>query len=144
MGETQKVFILTGSSARKLKRGGGNLLAGRAIVYHFFPLSFLEVGKDFNLNFGLEWGSLPEIFHFDNEKERSMYLQAYAYTYLKEEVWEEHFVRELDPFRKFLEVAAQCNGKIVNYSNIAKDVGVEDKTVASFFSLLEDTLLGFF
>jgi uncharacterized protein len=62
---------------------------------------------------------------------------------LKEEVWDEHLVRNLDPFRKFLEVAAQTNGKIINYSNIARDVGVEDKTVASFFTILEDTLIGF-
>lgn len=144
MGETDKKFIMTGSSARKLKKGGANLLAGRAFVYHFFPLSYLELGSTFNLKFALEWGTLPELFHLENEKERSQYLQAYANTYLKEEIWEEHFVRQLDPFRKFLEVAAQCNGRIVNYSNIARDVGVEDKTVASFFTLLEDTLLGFF
>jgi uncharacterized protein len=144
MGETDKKFVMTGSSARKLKRGGANLLAGRAFVYHFFPLSFLELEKEFDLQSALEWGTLPEIFHLDNGNERSQFLQAYANTYLKEEIWEEHFVRELDPFRKFLEVAAQSNGKIVNYSNIARDVGVEDKTVASFFSLLEDTLLGFF
>ena len=144
MGETNKVFVMTGSSARKLKRGGANLLAGRAFVYHFFPLTFLELASAFDLQFILQWGSLPEIFQLSNEKEKSQFLQAYANTYLKEEVWDEHFVRELDPFRKFLEVAAQSNGKIVNYSNIARDVGVEDKTVASFFSLLEDTLIGFF
>ena len=144
MGETDKKFVMTGSSARKLKRGGANLLAGRAFVYNFFPLSFLELGKTFDLKFVLEWGSLPEVFRLDNDKERSQFLQAYANTYLKEEIWDEHFVRNLDPFRKFLEVAAQANGKIVNYLNISRDVGVEDKTVASFFTLLEDTLLGFF
>lgn len=144
MGETKKIFVMTGSSARKLKRGGANLLAGRAFVYHFFPLTFCEIGDTFDLDFVLQWGSLPEVFQFDDEKERSQFLQAYANTYLKEEVWEEHFVRQLDPFRKFLEAAAQCNGKIVNYSNIARDIGVEDKTVASFFSLLEDTLIGFY
>jgi predicted AAA+ superfamily ATPase len=144
MGEVCQVFVMTSSSARKLKRGGANLLAGRAFVYHFFPLSFLELKNVFDLNFALQWGSLPEVFQFDDEKERSQFLQAYANTYLKEEIWDEHFIRQLDPFRKFLEVSAQCNGKIVNYSNIARDVGVEDKTVASFFSLLEDTLIGFF
>ena len=144
MGEVQQKFVMTGSSARKLKRGGANLLAGRAFVYHFFPLSFLELGEQFDLDMVLQWGSLPEIFRFDEEKERAQFLQAYANTYLKEEIWDEQFVRNLDPFRKFLEVAAQCNGKILNYSNIARDVGVEDKTVASFFSLLEDTLIGFF
>jgi predicted AAA+ superfamily ATPase len=109
MSETDKKFILTGSSARKLKRGGANLLAGRAFVYHFFPLSFLELGKTFDLHFTLEWGSLPELFHLDDDKERGQFLQAYANTYLKEEIWDEHFVRNLDPFRKFLEVASQCN-----------------------------------
>lgn len=144
MSERDLLFVLTGSSARKLKRGGANLLAGRAFVYHFFPLTSFEIGNRFDLDFTLQWGSLPELFDFDDDKERSQFLHAYANTYLKEEIWDEHFIRSLDPFRKFLEVAAQCNGKIVNYSNIARDVGVEDKTVASFFSLLEDTLIGFF
>lgn len=144
MGETKKIFVMTGSSARKLKRGGANLLAGRAFVYNFFPLTFQELGNSFDLDFVLQYGSLPEVFSFDNNTERSQFLQAYANTYLKEEVWDEHFIRELDPFRKFLEVAAQCNGKILNFSNIARDVGVSDKTVVSFFSLLEDTLIGFY
>lgn len=144
MGETKLQFVMTGSSARKLKRGGANLLAGRAFVYHFFPLTSFEIGDQFDLNFTLQWGSLPELFDFDEDKERAHFLNAYANTYLKEEIWDEHFIRNLDPFRIFLEVAAQSNGKIVNYSNIARDVGVEDKTVASFFSLLEDTLIGFF
>lgn len=144
MGETNLLFIMTGSSARKLKRGGANLLAGRAFVYHFFPLTAIELGSKFDLDFVLNWGSLPELYDFDDNQERKQFLNAYANTYLKEEIWDEHFIRNLDPFRKFLEVAAQSNGKIVNYSNIARDVGVEDKTVASFFSLLEDTLLGFF
>lgn len=103
------------------------MLAGRAFVYHLFPLTFYELGDKFDLNFTLQWGSLPKLFDFEDDKERSHFLQAYANTYLKEEIWDEHFIRNLDPFRKFLEVAAQCNGKIVNYSNIARDVGVEDK-----------------
>ncbi len=144
MGETEQLFVMTGSSARKLKRGGANLLAGRAFVYNLFPLTSFEIGNQFNLNFTLQWGSLPELFAFDEDNERDHFLHAYANTYLKEEIWDEHFIRNLDPFRKFLEVAAQSNGKIINYSNIARDVGVEDKTVASFFSLLEDTLIGFF
>lgn len=63
---------------------------------------------------------------------------------MKEEIWAEHFIKRLDPFRRFLEVAAQCNGKILNYANIARDVGVDDKTIKKYFTLLEDTLLGFF
>lgn len=137
-------FIMSGSSARKLKKGGANLLAGRAFVYHLYPLSFLELGSDFDLDDALRWGTLPEIFTCDTELEKQKFLEAYSHTYLKEEIWGEQFVRKLDPFRRFLEVAAQCNGKIVNYSNIARDVGVDDKTVKSYYQILEDTLVGFF
>lgn len=144
MKDKSKYFIMTGSSARKLKRGGANLLAGRAFVYHLFPFSFLELGDSFDLPHALQWGTLPEIFDCQNDQERQQFLMSYGHTYLKEEIWNEHFIRQLDPFRKFLEVAAQCNGTIVNYTNIAKNVGVDDKTVKSYFSILEDTLIGFF
>ncbi len=137
-------FIMTGSSARKLKRGGANLLAGRAFVYHLFPFSYLEIGDAFHLPQALEWGSLPTTTLYTNEDERNLYLQAYANTYLKEEIWSEQFIKNLDPFRRFLEVAAQMNGKILNYASIARDVGVSENTVKEYFSLLEDTLIGFF
>lgn len=137
-------FIMIGSSARKLKRGGANLLAGRAFVYHLFPFSYLEMGNAFCLQQTLEWGSLPITTLSSNEDERYLYLQAYANTYLKEEIWSEQFIKNLDPFRRFLEVAAQMNGKILNYANIARDVGVSENTVKKYFSLLEDTLIGFF
>jgi predicted AAA+ superfamily ATPase len=71
-------------------------------------------------------------------------LRAYADTYLKEEIWTEQVIRKLPPFRRFLEVAAQCNGKIINYANIARDVGVDDKTIKEYFIILEDTMIGFF
>ena len=141
---TDKKFIMSGSSARKLKYGGANLLAGRAFVYHLYPFSFVELGADFNLNRTLQFGLLPEIYLSQTDQERSLFLQAYAHTYLKEEVWAEQLVRRLNPFRKFLEVAAQCNGKIINIANIARDVGVDDKTIKQYFSILEDTLLGFY
>jgi len=141
--ETNKIFILTGSSARKLKRGGANLLAGRAFVYHLFPFSFLELGDKFNLDTALRWGTLPKCVFYEKEDEKKRFLQAYTYTYLKEEIWAEHHIKNLDPFRKFLEVSAQCNGKIINYANIARDVGVSDKTVNEYFSILEDTLIGY-
>lgn len=144
MRKTNKNFILTGSSARKLKYGGANLLAGRAFVYFLHPFSYLELGDRFNLNDALNWGMLPHAVLFKENQEKSQFLQAYTYTYLKEEIWGEHFIRKLNPFRRFLEVSAQCNGKIINYSNIAKDVGVDDKTVKDYFSLLEDTLIGFY
>jgi len=87
---------------------------------------------------------LPEICLFPSDDDKINFLQAYAHTYLKEEIWAEQFVKRLDPFRRFLEVSAQANGKIINYANIARDVGVDDKTVKEYFSILEDTLIGFF
>lgn len=137
-------FILTGSSARKLKRGGANLLAGRAFVYHLFPFSFLELGSHFDLSQALSYGLLPKLQEYEADNERHQFLNAYANTYLKEEIWVEQFIKNLDPFRRFLEVAAQCNGKVVNYANIARDVGVSDNTIKEYFSILEDTLIGFF
>lgn len=142
--ETDKVFILTGSSARKLKRGGANLLAGRAFVYHLYPLSCFELENQFNLENALQWGTLPKIFSLSDDSEKNEFLRSYADTYLKEEIWSEQTVRKLEPFRRFLEVAAQCNGKIINYANIARDVGVDDKTIKEYFCILEDTLIGFF
>lgn len=139
----KKYFILTGSSARKLKAKGVNLLAGRAFVYHLYPFSFLEVADQFTLEAALMHGMLPKTFEFDSEQDKKQFLQAYTLTYLKEEVWGEQLVKNLDPFRRFLEVAAQANGKIINYSNIARDTGVDDKTVKNYFSILEDTLLAF-
>ncbi len=144
MGETNKSFIMTGSSARKLKQGGANLLAGRAFVYNMYPLTHIELGDSFNLDQALHWGTLPAIFTMNNDEMKKEFLYAYAHTYLKEEIWNEHFIKDLDPFRRFLEVAAQCNGKLINFSNIARDVGVSDKTIKSYYSILEDTLIGFF
>ncbi|MFO1258557.1 MAG: AAA family ATPase [Gammaproteobacteria bacterium] len=141
---TEKKFIMTGSSARKLKHGGSNLLAGRAFVYHLYPFTSFELDEAFQLNDALKWGTLPGIFSMTNDEEKTSFLQAYAQTYLKEEIWVEQFIRKLDPFRKFLEVSALSNGKIINVSNIARDVGVDDKTVKEYFSILEDTLIGFF
>lgn len=143
MGKTAKTFIMTGSSARKLKHGGANLLAGRAFVYHLYPFTASELGDDFDLDHALRWGTLPEISKCETDLERQEFLNAYAHTYLKEEIIIEQVVRNLDPFRKFLEVAAQCNGKIINYSNIARDVGADDKTIKAYYSILEDTLIGF-
>jgi len=135
-------FALTGSSARKLKKNSVNLLAGRAFVYHLYPLTSRELGDSFDLTKALQYGTLPGLLHFDSGEEWKAFLKAYALTYLKEEVWSEHLIRKLDPFRRFLAIAAQSNGEIVNYSNIARDIGTDHKTVASYFEILEDTLLG--
>lgn len=141
---TDKYFIMTGSSARKLKVGGANLLAGRAFISVLHPFSVLEIEDAFSLEEALKWGMLPKIFEYPDAEIKTRYLQSYAHTYLKEEIWEEHFVKDLEPFRRFLEVAAQMNGRIINYSKIANDVGVDDKTVKNYYAILEDTLIGFF
>lgn len=137
-------FALTGSSARKLKRGAANLLAGRAFVNHLHPLISQELGKSFYLQDALQWGTLPKIFDFKETLEKREYLRAYSSTYLKEEIKEEQLVRRIDPFRRFLEVVAQCNGEILNYSKIARDAATDPKAVERYFEILEDTLLGFF
>ncbi len=136
-------FVLTGSSARKLKRGGANLLAGRAFVRHLYPFTCRELGDSFDLKQALEWGTLPKVTSFDSDQDRADFLRTYCHTYLKEEIAEEQIVRKLDPFRRFLPVAAQHDGAIVNYSKIATDVGASVKTVQNYFQILEDTLLGF-
>lgn len=141
---TDKIFVMTGSSAKKLKHGGANLLAGRAFVYNLFPLSFLELGTDFNLQNALQFGTLPKLFHLNNHSEQEQFLRAYTQVYLREEIWVEQLVRKPNPFRKFLEVAAQCNGKLLNIANISRDVGVDDKTIVAYFNILEETLIGFY
>lgn len=136
-------FVMTGSSGRKLKRGASNLLAGRAFVYHLFPLLMSELGDHFSLQSALEWGTLPRIFQLESDDDKASFLRSYAYTYLKEEIVAEQVIRKLDPFRHFLEIAAQSNGKIVNFSKIADDVGVDTVTVINYFMILEETLVGF-
>jgi len=117
---SDKLFIMTGSSARKLRYGGANLLAGRAFMYNLFPFTFLELVNDFNLDGALRWGTLPSIvYSMKTEEEKLQFLQAYSQSYLKEEIWMEQFIKKLDPFRRFLEVSAQCNGQIINFANLS-------------------------
>ncbi len=136
-------FALTGSSARRLKQKGVNLLAGRAFVEHLFPLTSDELGDGFDLDHALQWGTLPRLLQLPDAKDKAQFLRSYCLTYLETEIKAEQWVRKLDPFRRFLQVAAQCNGKILNLSNIAKDVGADWTTVAGYFEILEDTLMGF-
>lgn len=141
--ERSNVFFgLTGSSARKLKRGAANLLAGRALIYSLFPLTHIELGPDFDLLKVLSVGSLPGIFTADPTIQSKM-LSAYTHTYLREEVQAEQLVRAIDPFHLFLAVAGQMSGKLVNYSAIARESGVSDRSIKEYFQILEDTLLGF-
>jgi predicted AAA+ superfamily ATPase len=136
-------FALTGSSARKLKRGSANLLAGRAYIFTLFPFTHTEIGSSFDLDRALSYGTLPESWLAESDLDRRRYLKSYALTYLKEEIVAEQVVRNLAPFRRFLSVAAACNTEIVNYTNISKDILSDPKTVQAYYEILEDTLLGF-
>jgi predicted AAA+ superfamily ATPase len=144
MESKKQKFALTGSSSRKLKRGGANLLAGRAFLFHLFPLTAEELGDQFHLDDILNWGSLPKIFEYELEQEKRRYLTSYFQTYLKEEIVTEQIIRNLDPFRLFLPLAAQMDGQIVNYANISKDTGADPKTIQNYYQILEDTNLGIF
>ena len=135
-------FVLTGSSARKLKHGGANLLAGRAFVSNLFPLTYRELAEDFELQHYLSFGGLPQVYAFADTADKNRYLRAYALTYIKEEVWAEHLIKNLDPFRNFLAIAAQTNGEIVNYAKIASAVGVTTKTAQVYFDILKETHVG--
>lgn len=136
------IFILTGSSARKLKSSSSNLLAGRAFVNNLYPLTYIELKEEFNLNHYLKFGGLPQIYSFKSNVDKNRYLRTYALTYLKEEIWAEQFIKKLDPFRNFLEIAAQLNGDIVNYTKISRQINVDTKTVQNYFDILHETLLG--
>jgi predicted AAA+ superfamily ATPase len=136
------LFAMTGSSARKLKRGAANLLAGRAFVYHLFPLTSRELGDRFDLSDALRWGTLPKIYSHKSNNDKRDYLRGYTHTYLQEEITQEQIIRKLDPFRRFLAVAAQTSGQIVNFSKIARDCGSTTASVMSYFQILEDTLIG--
>jgi uncharacterized protein len=109
-----------------------------------FPRTTSEFSGLLELDEVLQWGSLPSLLKIEAAEDRNRYLNAYARTYLFEEVWNEQLVRNLDPFRKFLEVAAQDNGAIVNYSKIGADVAVDHKTVQRYYQILDETLVGFF
>lgn len=141
--EKQKIkFILSGSSARKLKKEGANLLGGRAFEYSLMPLTAIELGDSFRLDDVLNYGSLPAVFSFSEREDKVKFLRSYIRSYVKTEVQMEQLVRKLDPFRAFLEIAAQMSGKIVNCAKIARQVGVDVKTVQLYYVVLEETYLG--
>lgn len=137
-------FALMGSSARKLRRGAANMLAGRAYVLKLYPFLADELAESFNLQDALEWGLLPTVWKTTDPIERSLYLQSYAETYLKEEIVVEQIIRTLPPFRRFLNVASQMSGKILNYSKVASDCQTDPSNVRNYYQILEDTLVGFF
>lgn len=132
-------FILSGSSARKLKRIGTNLLGGRATREQMFPLVSAEI-PDFDLVRAVNNGMIPRHYMVQNPWER---LRGYIGVYLNEEIREEALTRNLQTFSRFLEVAAQCNGEMLVYKNIAQDCGIDYRTVKEYFGILEDTLVGY-
>ena len=134
-------FILTGSSARKLKRGAANLLGGRAVLRELFPLTYLELSDQFSLEQILRFGSLPRIFQANSNEERADLLSAYITLYLKEEVQAEGLVRNLPAFSRFLDVAAQNSGELLNYKSIGDDIGIPGRSVQSYYEILEETLV---
>ncbi len=132
-------FVLCGSSARKLRRGGADLLAGRALTLTMEPFSFAELGERFDLSKALEWGLLPVVW--SDLSLAPDILSSYLDTYLREEIREEGAVRKLAPFLRFLAVAGQVHGQVLNLQNIAREVAVPRSSVEGYFSLLFDTLL---
>jgi len=131
-------FVLTGSSARKLRRRGVNLLAGRALTRHLHPLTALELGTDFDLKRALRWGCLP--LACTSEKPQD-YLNSYAATYLREEVQQEGFARNIGAFGRFLEAASFSQGSVLNMAAVARECAVSAKVVEDYFSILEDLLI---
>jgi predicted AAA+ superfamily ATPase len=131
-------FVLTGSSARKLRRGGVNLLGGRAPSRTLHPFTYRELGSAFDLTRALDRGLLPAIYFSDSPRED---LRAYVGTYLKEEIAAEALTRSVPAFSRFLEVAALSHGTMLNFTTVASDAQVPASTVREYFQILEDTLL---
>lgn len=134
-------FILTGSSARKLKRGGANLLAGRAVQRFLFPFTYQEIREEFDLETVLRFGSLPALYK-KTEPEKIDILTAYSETYLKEEIQSEGLVRNLGGFSRFLEIAAAQSGELVDFTAMGREARLTARTVLSYYEILEDTLVG--
>jgi predicted AAA+ superfamily ATPase len=134
------LFILTGSSVRKLKRASVNMLAGRAWQFFLFPFTHLEVGKNFDLDDALTKGTLPPVIN-ESTEDAFRTLKAYVQIYLKEEILDEAIVRNIGAFSRFLDIAADQSGRIVNFSTIARDTGVSSKTIKGYYQILEDTLV---
>ena len=137
-------FLLSGSSARKLKRGAANLLGGRAIERHLHPLTAEELGARFDLELAMSFGTLPKPYLLAQQKqaeEARAVLSTYYTIYIKEEIQAEAVTRNIPAFQRFLNVAAQSHGHVIEYQNISRDCRVPASTVKEYFSILEDTLL---
>jgi len=131
-------FILTGSSPRKLKRGGANLLGGRAWTRQLLPLVTREI-PDYDLLRILNYGAIPSVYDSETPEKD---LEAYAGSYLQEEIQAEGEVRRIENFSRFLQTASLANAELLNFANVANDAGIPARTVAEYFSILQDTLIG--
>lgn len=138
--EKRYLFVLTGSSARKLRRGGHNLLGGRAHTYFMHPLTALEMGDDFDVLSACIRGMLP----LAQDEGYEQFLKGYIRAYLEQEVQQEGFTRNLSAFSRFLEVASFSQGQILNISNVASEAAIGRKTVEGYFGILRDLLIGYF
>lgn len=132
-------FLLTGSSARKLRQKGVNLLAGRAFEYHMHPLICDELADDFSLTTALTYGLLP--FVYSDACDPRHYLESYIATYLREEVQQEGLVRNIGEFSRFLQIASFSQGELINYAEIARDASIERRVVSSYFDIASDLLI---
>ncbi len=145
--ERKLQFMLSGSSARKLKRGGANLLGGRALDLRMHPLTADEIGKRFRIETAFQLGTLPKVQQLladGRPEDAKRFLRAYYTVYIKEEVQAEALTRNVGAFQRFLQVAAQANGQVIEFANISRECSVPASTVKEYYSILEDTLLGEF
>jgi len=143
----EHVYLLSGSSARKLRRGSSNLLGGRALNLRLHPLTSQETGAGFTLSKALQYGSLPKISMLLEEANLELareMLRSYATIYIREEIQAEALTRNIGAFQRFLAVAVQNNAQIIEFSNISRDCSVPASTVKEYYRILEDTLIGFF
>ncbi|MEW6364686.1 MAG: ATP-binding protein [Acidobacteriota bacterium] len=136
-------FLLSGSSARKLRRGQANLLPGRVNVHYLHPLLACELGEDFDLDRVLSHGSLPGIYSEANPSQRAADLRSYADTYLREEIQAEALVRQIGTYARLLELMAASSGRVLNLNALCGDAGVRYETARRYVEILEDTLVAF-
>ncbi len=135
-------IVLCGSSARKLRHGAANLLAGRAITRRLYPFTFRELNENISVASALRYGLLPLSCLADTNDQKEAFLKSYVHTYLTEEIKAEGLVRNVGAFSRFLDIAALSAGTQPNISSLARDAGIGRDTVASYFEIFEDTLLG--
>ena len=138
--ESRKLrFIMTGSSARALRRKGTNLLAGRALTKYMHPLTIEELGGHFSLKHSLRFGSLPSVY---TEQDPGAYLASYVGTYLREEVQQEGLTRNISAFSRFLEIASFSQAEVLTMAEVARESSISVKVIQDYFTILEDLLLG--